>query len=53
MLDLGGSHGLYSIELCKRNPNLKSVIVDLPPVKIYADECIAKTMQKIMFLYGL
>lgn len=42
MLDLGGSHGLYSIELCKRNPNLKSVIVDLPPVKIYADECIAK-----------
>ena len=42
MLDLGGSHGLYSIELCKRNPNLKATIVDLPPVKKYADECIAK-----------
>lgn len=42
MLDLGGSHGLYSIELCKRNPNLKSTIVDLPPVKKYADECIAQ-----------
>lgn len=41
MLDLGGSHGLYSIELCKRNPNLKATIVDLPPVKKYADECIA------------
>lgn len=40
MLDLGGSHGLYSIELCKRNPNLKATIVDLPPVKKYADECI-------------
>ncbi|NUM31941.1 MAG: hypothetical protein HUU47_06420 [Bacteroidetes bacterium] len=42
MLDLGGSHGLYSIELCKRNPNLKATIIDLPPVKKYADECIAK-----------
>lgn len=42
MLDLGGSHGLYSIELCRRNPNLNSVIVDLPPVKKYADECIAQ-----------
>lgn len=42
MLDLGGSHGLYSIELCKRYLNLKSTIVDLPPVKKYADECISK-----------
>jgi len=42
MLDLGGSHGLYSIELCKRNPDLKATIVDLPPVKKYADECIAQ-----------
>ncbi len=42
LLDLGGSHGLYSIELCKRNANLKATIVDLPPVKKYADECIAK-----------
>ncbi len=40
MLDLGGSHGLYSIELCKRNPNLKATIIDLPPVKKYAEECI-------------
>lgn len=42
ILDLGGSHGLYSIELCKRNPNLHATIIDLPPVKPYADECIAK-----------
>ncbi|MBL7809089.1 MAG: hypothetical protein JNN28_14815 [Saprospiraceae bacterium] len=42
MLDLGGSHGLYSIELCKKHPQLKATIVDLPPVKKYADECIAK-----------
>lgn len=42
MLDLGGSHGLYSIELCKRNPDLKATIVDLPPVKKYAEECISQ-----------
>lgn len=42
MLDLGGSHGLYSIELCRRNPQLKATIIDLPPVEKYADECIAK-----------
>lgn len=40
MLDLGGSHGLYSIELCRRNPALKASIIDLPPVRKYADECI-------------
>ncbi len=42
MLDLGGSHGLYSIELCRLYPQLKSIIVDLPPVKKYTDECIAQ-----------
>ncbi len=52
MLDLGGSHGLYSIELCKQHPNLKSVIVDLPPVKTYADECISKNnaAQNVSFM---
>lgn len=42
MLDLGGSHGLYSIELCKKHPQMKAAVVDLPPVKKYADECIAR-----------
>ncbi len=52
MLDLGGSHGLYSIELCKQNPNLKATIVDLPPVKKYADECIVQNnaSQNVVFL---
>lgn len=52
MLDLGGSHGLYSIELCKRNPNLNATIVDLPPVKKYADECIEqnRASQNVAFL---
>jgi len=30
LIDLAGSHGLYSIELCKRNPRLQATIVDLP-----------------------
>ena len=31
MLDIGGAHGLYSVSLCKKNPGLSSVILDLPP----------------------
>lgn len=30
MLDIGGSHGLYSIELCKKQPALSSTILELP-----------------------
>jgi SAM-dependent methyltransferase len=30
MLDIGGSHGLYSVELCKKYPTLKATILDLP-----------------------
>ncbi|MBK9328676.1 MAG: class I SAM-dependent methyltransferase [Sphingobacteriales bacterium] len=30
MLDIGGSHGLYSIELCKKHPGLTSTILELP-----------------------
>ncbi|QQS31259.1 MAG: methyltransferase domain-containing protein [Sphingobacteriales bacterium] len=30
MLDIGGSHGLYSIELCKKHPSLNSTILELP-----------------------
>jgi SAM-dependent methyltransferase len=30
MLDIGGSHGFYSAELCRRNPGLRATILDLP-----------------------
>lgn len=30
MLDIGGSHGLYSTELCKKYPSLTSTILELP-----------------------
>jgi O-methyltransferase/methyltransferase family protein len=42
IIDLGGSHGLYSIELCKKKNNLTATILDLEPVRKYADECIEK-----------
>ncbi len=30
MLDIGGSHGLYSVALCKKHKNLNAIILDLP-----------------------
>lgn len=30
MIDIGGSHGLYSVVLCRRYPALSSTILDLP-----------------------
>jgi SAM-dependent methyltransferase len=30
MLDLGGSHGYYSVALCRRHPRLRSVVLELP-----------------------
>jgi 2-polyprenyl-3-methyl-5-hydroxy-6-metoxy-1,4-benzoquinol methylase len=30
LLDVGGGHGLYSIELCRRHPGLHATILDLP-----------------------
>ena len=30
MLDIGGSHGYFSVSLCRKYPELKSVILELP-----------------------
>jgi SAM-dependent methyltransferase len=30
MLDIGGSHGYYSVALCRRHPKLRSVVLELP-----------------------
>lgn len=30
LVDIGGSHGLYSIELCRRYPQLRATVVDYP-----------------------
>lgn len=30
LLDLGGGHGLYAMELCRRHPDLSATVFDLP-----------------------
>jgi 2-polyprenyl-3-methyl-5-hydroxy-6-metoxy-1,4-benzoquinol methylase len=45
MLDIGGSHGLYSIEICKRHPALTSTILELPGA-IESASAIAKRYDK-------
>jgi SAM-dependent methyltransferase len=42
MLDIGGSHGLYSVGLCRRRPELKSVILDLPTAVEHAAPLLAE-----------
>jgi 2-polyprenyl-3-methyl-5-hydroxy-6-metoxy-1,4-benzoquinol methylase len=41
MLDVGGSHGLVSVALCRRHPGLRSVILDLPAAIEHAAPLLA------------
>lgn len=41
MLDIGGSHGLLSVALCRRHPGLRSVILDLPEAVEHAAPILA------------
>jgi hypothetical protein len=36
MLDVGGSHGLYSAAICRRNPPLVSDVIELPAILPFA-----------------
>ena len=31
MLDIGGSHGYFSVVICRRHPGLRATVLDLPP----------------------
>lgn len=42
LLDLGGGHGLYAIQFCRKNPQLSAVIFDLPQGIEIAEETIAQ-----------
>lgn len=42
MLDIGGSHGYYSVALCRRHKNLRSVVLDLPQAIEHAAPLLAK-----------
>ncbi len=41
LLDIGGSHGYYSVCLCQRYPRLNGVILDLPNAVKYAAPLLA------------
>ena len=36
MLDIGGSHGYWSVVLCRRHPNLRATVLDLPDAVTHA-----------------
>jgi SAM-dependent methyltransferase len=42
LLDLGGSHGYYSVCLCRKLPKLRAVIVDLPDAVAQAAPILAE-----------
>jgi SAM-dependent methyltransferase len=42
MLDVGGSHGLFSIAFCRRYRNLHSIVLDLPEAVKHAAPILAK-----------
>jgi len=42
MLDIGGSHGFHSVAMCRRYPNLKSTVLDLPDAVAQAAPILAK-----------
>jgi SAM-dependent methyltransferase len=41
MLDLGGSHGLHSVALCRRHPDLRSSVLDLSDAVEHAAPLLA------------
>ena len=41
MLDIGGSHGYYSVALCRKHEGLRSVILDLPKAVEHAAPLLA------------
>lgn len=42
MLDIGGSHGYFSVSLCRKHANLKSVVLDLPDAVAQAAPILAQ-----------
>ncbi|MDP8999740.1 MAG: methyltransferase domain-containing protein [Myxococcota bacterium] len=41
MLDIGGSHGFYSVALCRKHPRLSATILDLPQAVEHAAPILA------------
>ena len=42
MLDIGGSHGFYSVSICRRRPTLRATVLDLPEAVRHAAPILAR-----------
>ena len=42
MLDIGGSHGYFSVVLCRRHPELRATVLDLPDAVAHAAPILAR-----------
>jgi SAM-dependent methyltransferase len=42
MLVIGGSHGYYSVMLCRLHPGLRSVVLNLPEAVVHAAKILAQ-----------
>jgi len=42
LLDIGGSHGLYSVALCRRHPGLSATVLELPQAITTAAEILKR-----------
>jgi len=42
MLDIGGSHGYFSVAICRRHPGLNATVLDLPPAVEQAAPLLAR-----------
>ena len=54
VLDVGGAHGLYSIECCRKYPGLKAVVMDYAPALRYTAELVKEVgmEDRIVLLEG-
>jgi SAM-dependent methyltransferase len=41
LLDIGGSHGYFSVALCRRHPGLRATVLDLPEAVAHAEPLLA------------
>jgi SAM-dependent methyltransferase len=42
MLDIGGAHGYFSVAICRRHPQLRAIILDLPEAIQHAAPLLAR-----------
>ncbi|KAH8816934.1 O-methyltransferase-domain-containing protein [Xylogone sp. PMI_703] len=50
MVDLGGSHGVVALELCRRWPNLNAIVQDLPQTIETAPKLEGDLAQRMQFM---